>query len=451
MNDNNQNKQPENGSRERNFSWKKMKSNVTVTALVCAITFLILYGLVNIHTISGLASSVLGVFTPILLGGAIAYMLNPLLKFFEYVVFKKMKNTNVIRGLSLLSTYVVALLAIVGFLFLLIPQLVESVADFIGKFDSYLANTAEFVNNAYSRLIGDGEYHEILHSEAIIKAFQEFLSTNEGLFDSVKEIGLGFVNGIKNVVLAIFISIYVLISKERLKAQTKKLTTALFAEHTNYRFYRYLNLCHQTFSGFFIGKIIDSLIIGGITLLTLLIFRIPSPLLISTIICITNIIPVFGPFIGAIPSFFFIFIQDPIKALIFLVLILLIQQLDGNVIGPKILGNSTGLSSLGVIVSIVIMSSYFGIIGMILGVPIFAVLVTIVKEIIEDRLYEKSRPIDTADYYEKDSLVDPREKHEKLFNRMVAPLVSIFKKIASIFKKGDKKKKQSEDQDKDEA
>ena len=444
MNDNNQNKQPENGSRERNFSWKKMKSNVTVTALVCAITFLILYGLINIHTISGLASSVLGVFTPILLGGAIAYMLNPLLKFFEYVVFKKMKNTNVIRGLSLLSTYVVALLAIIGFLFLLIPQLVESVADFIGKFDSYLANTAEFVNDTYSRLIGDGEYHEILHSEAIIKAFQDFLSSNEGLIDSVKEIGLGFFNGIKNTVLAIFISIYVLISKERLKAQTKKLTTALFAEHTNFRFYRYLNLCHQTFSGFFIGKIIDSLIIGAITLVTLLIFRIPSPLLISTIICITNIIPVFGPFIGAIPSFFFIFIQDPIKALIFLVLILLIQQLDGNVIGPKILGNSTGLSSLGVIVSIVIMSSYFGIIGMILGVPIFAVLVTIVKEIIEDRLYEKSRPIDTADYYEKDSLVDPREKHEKLFNRMVAPLVS-------IFKKGDKKKKQSEDQDKDEA
>ena len=373
------------------------------------------------------------------------------MKFFEYVVFKKMKNTNVIRGLSLLSTYVVAILAIIGFLFLLIPQLVESVADFISKFDSYLANTAEFVNNTYSRLIGDGEHHEILHSEAIMKAFQDFLSSNEGLFDSVKEIGLGFFNGIKNTVLAIFISIYVLISKERLKAQTKKLTTALFAEHTNFRFYRYLNLCHQTFSGFFIGKIIDSLIIGAITLVTLLIFRIPSPLLISTIICITNIIPVFGPFIGAIPSFFFIFIQDPLKALIFLVLILLIQQLDGNVIGPKILGNSTGLSSLGVIVSIVIMSSYFGIIGMILGVPIFAVLVTIVKEIIEDRLYEKNRPIDTADYYEKDSLVDPREKHEKLFNRMVAPLVSIFKKLASIFKKGDKKKKQSEDQDKDEA
>ena len=451
MNDNNQNKQPENGSRERNFSWKKMKSNVTVTALVCAITFLILYGLVNIQTISGLTSSVLGVFTPILLGGAIAYMLNPILKFFEFVVFKKMKNTNVIRGLSLLSTYVVAILAIIGFLFLLIPQLVESVADFISKFDSYLANTAEFVNNAYSRLIGDGEHHEILHSEAIMKAFQDFLSSNEGLFDSVKEIGLGFFNGIKNTVLAIFISIYVLISKERLKAQTKKLTTALFAEHTNFRFYRYLNLCHQTFSGFFIGKIIDSLIIGAITLVTLLIFRIPSPLLISTIICITNIIPVFGPFIGAIPSFFFIFIQDPLKALIFLVLILLIQQLDGNVIGPKILGNSTGLSSLGVIVSIVIMSSYFGIIGMILGVPIFAVLVTIVKEIIEDRLYEKNRPIDTADYYEKDSLVDPREKHEKLFNRMVAPLVSIFKKLTSLFKKGDKKEQQPEDQDKDEA
>jgi predicted PurR-regulated permease PerM len=415
-----------------------------LAGLICAIIFIILYALVNLKVISDLASSVLGIFTPILLGGAIAYMLNPLLKFFEFVVFKKMKNSALVRGLSITLSYVVAILFVVGFLFLLIPQLIESISDFIGKFDGYLNNTANYVNHTYSSMIGDGEYHEILHSESIRKAFREFIATNEGLLTSLKDIGLGFVSGIKNVVLAIFISIYILISKERLKAQTKKLTSALFSENANFRFYRYLNLCHKTFSGFFIGKILDSLIIGAITLVTLLIFRIPYPLLVSTIVCITNIIPVFGPFIGAIPSFFFIFIQDPVKALVFLVLILLIQQLDGNVIGPKILGNSTGLSSLGVIISIVIMSSYFGIIGMILGVPIFAVVVAIFKEILEDRLYEKNRPIDTADYYEKDSLVDPRGKHEKLFVRMLAPFAKFFRFVGSWFKKSKQDKQDKE-------
>lgn len=441
MNENKDNQQKDE-PKEKGLSWKKIKGNATVAGLVCAIAFIVLYGIVHITTISGLISSVLGVFTPILLGGAIAYMLNPILKFFEYVVFKKIKNKGVLRGLSITMTYVVAILLIVGFLFLLIPQLIESISDFIGKFDSYLVNTASYINNLYSKLLSDGEYHEIIHSEAIMKAFREFISSNEGLLTSVTEIGLGLVAGVKNTVLAIFISIYILISKERLKAQTKKLTAALLSETANHRFYRYLSLCHQTFSGFFVGKIMDSLIIGVITLVALLIFRIPYPLLVSTIICITNIIPVFGPFIGAIPSFFFIFIQDPVKALIFLVLILLIQQLDGNVIGPKILGNSTGLSSLGVIISIVIMSSYFGVVGMILGVPIFAVLVAIVKEILEDRLYEKKRSIDTADYYEKDSLVNPREQHEKLFVRMMTPIIRLWKMITSRFSKSKKQNKE---------
>ncbi|MBQ9085753.1 MAG: AI-2E family transporter [Clostridia bacterium] len=429
----------------KNSSWKRIKSNVAVAGLVCAIIFVVLYGLVNIRTLNELTSSALDVLTPILLGVAIAYLLNPILKIFEYVVFKKIKNTRVLRGLSLSMTYVVAILIIVGFLFLLIPQLIESIKDFVGNFNFYVENTSKFINDTYSNLVSDGEYHEIIHGESLIALVKGFISNNQSLFDNIKEYGMGLVVGIKNTVLAIFISIYVLSSKERLKAQTKKLTTALFSETATYRFYRYLHLCHQTFGGFFIGKIVDSLIIGVITLVTLLIFQMPYVLLVSTIVCITNVIPVFGPFIGAIPSFIIIFIKDPVKALIFLVLILLIQQLDGNVIGPKILGDSTGLSSLGVIISIVIMGSYFGIIGMILGVPIFAVVVAIVKEFLEDRLYEKKRPIDTADYYEKDSLVDPRDKHEKLFLRALHPFATLFRKIVALFRRTDKKKKREKD------
>ena len=444
MNENNQNNsQNQAEQKETPRPRRRLKGNIAAIGIVCAMTYLVMYFLSHIDAFSGLASSVLGVFTPILLGGAIAYMLNPILKIFEFSVFKKMKNTSHVRGLSITATYLVAILMVVGFLFLLIPQLVESISDFIGKFDVYLTNTSNYVNSTYSKMIGDGEYHEILHSEMIRTAFWNFISSDEGkLITSVKDISLGFVAGIKNVVLAIFISIYILISKERLKAQTKKLTAAFLSESSNSRFYRYLNLCNKTFSGFFIGKIIDSLIIGAITLVALLIFRIPYAILVSTIVAITNIIPVFGPFIGAIPSFFIIFIQDPMKALIFLILILLIQQLDGNIIGPKILGDSTGLSSLGVIVSIVIMGNYLGIIGMILGVPLFAVAVAIVKEIIEDKLQEKNRPTDTAEYYEKNSLVDPRETHKKLFIRMITPLIKCWRWILSkLQKKSDGKNK----------
>ena len=446
MNENNQNNtQNQTEQKETPRPRRKIKGNLVAVGIVCAMAYVIMYALSHIDAFSGLASSILGVFTPILLGGAIAYMLNPILKIFEFVVFKKMKNSALVRGLSITATYLVAILMVVGFLFLLIPQLVDSISDFIGKFDVYLTNTSNYVNNTYSKMIGDGEYHEILHSEMIRTAFWNFISSDEGkLITSVKDISLGFVVGIKNVVLAIFISIYILISKERLKAQTKKLTAAFMTESTNSRFYRYLNLCNKTFSGFFIGKIIDSLIIGAITLVALLIFRIPYAILVSTIVCITNVIPVFGPFIGAIPSFLIIFIQDPMKALVFLILILLIQQLDGNIIGPKILGDSTGLSSLGVIVSIVIMGSYFGIIGMILGVPIFAVVVAIIKEILEDRLHDKNLPVETAEYYEKNSLVDPREKHEKLFVRLISPVVLIWKKILSLIKKFKHNKKDKE-------
>ena len=222
---------------------------------------------------------------------------------------------------------------------------------------------------------------------------------------------------------------YILSAKERLKAQTVKVATAVFSPNKARRFFKYVNLCDRIFGGFFIGKIIDSMIIGTITLVALLIFRIPYAPLVSAIVGITNIIPVFGPFIGAIPSAFIIFMDSPQKALLFLVLILLIQQLDGNVIGPRILGNTTGISSLGVIISIIIMGEYCGVIGMLVGVPIFAVVISIVKEIVDNKLKSKNKPTDTAEYYSIDSLEDPHGVHKKHLAKMFEGIASLFTRI----------------------
>ena len=422
---------------------KRSKSGL---ALFCAFSFLILYIIVNASVFGGFFSAVMSVLTPIILGGALAYMLNPILKLFEFKIFKKLKNKKLLRGLSLLLTYVVALLIIVAVLLLLIPQLIQSIMDFAGKFDYYIDTTVNALNDFIAKLMDNNNMNDVIQKEKVFDAISQLVSKSGDLFSGIMgyivEYGMGLIIGIKNAVLAIFISIYILISKERLNAQTKKLTTAIFSPKGRRRFYHYVRLCDRTFGGFFVGKIIDSLIIGVITAIVLLIFRMPYVLLVSAIICITNVIPVFGPFIGAIPSFFIIFIVDPKKALLFLVLILLIQQLDGNVIGPKILGNSTNLSSLGVIISIIVMGEFFGVIGMIVGVPIFAVGVALIKEMIEHRLRKKELSTDTADYYARDSLVDPHESHETYSQKLFKNMGISFGKLVSKFKKDKKEKDQ---------
>lgn len=397
---------------------KRAKQNMNVVWLICAILFISLYAMVNISSITGIFSGVLSVLTPIILGAAIAYLLNPILKIFEKCVFKKLKNKRTIRVLSLLMTYVVAILALVAFAFLLIPQLINSIKTLVANFDYYMATTADRINRFLSWVMDKNAVDTVIDKETILGFFNNLLSDSGTLFETVAgyvvSYGMGLVVGIKNVFLGIFISIYILSSKERLKAQAKKFTAAVFSNRANSRFKKYVSISHKTFSGFFIGMIIDAFVVGFITLIVLLIFRVPSALLVATIVACTNVIPIFGPFIGAIPSFFIIFIEDPFKAVLFLILILIIQQIDGNVIAPKILGNSTGISSLGVIISIIIMGEYFGIIGMILGVPIASVIIGMVKEFLETKLKSKQLPTDTAEYYASDSLVDPNEQHESL-------------------------------------
>ncbi len=420
----------------------KKKKRLLSVSISCAIIFTILYFITNFSVISGFFSSIFSVLTPIIVGAAIAYMLNPILKLFEFKILRKMKSKRARRGLSILFTYLTAFVFLAAFFLLMIPQLVQSVKDLASKFDTYVDSTIGFVNSIIDKInMGDSISHKV-NREAVVEFVTNFVVGSGDALSTVaeyaKEFGLGLFVGLKNALLGFFISVYILIDKERLHAHTRRLTAAIFKDKARSRMLRYVRIANKTFGNFFIGKIIDSIIIGFITFIALIIFGIEYAPLVSVIVGITNIIPVFGPFFGAIPSAFIIFINNPKDALIFIVLIILIQQLDGNVIGPKILGNSTGISSLGVIVAIVIMGEYFGVVGMIVGVPIFATVIIVVNELIEAKLKKKGLPENIDEYFPAYSLVDPHEIHEKVGERIFKVLSSLFGGVAKKFRKKNK-------------
>ena len=429
-----------------NNSENPKKKNHVFIFLVCAIIFVSVFVIVNISSFSNVFSALFSVLLPIILGAALAYFLNPILKFYEFTVFKKMKNKGVLRGVSILMTYVTLLLIIAAFAAIIIPSLIESITKLVENADDHFNTTADLINKIIYKFT-DNPKHETFFTGESLKAFlTRILNTFLPSSDDAMHIISGVGTGIKNTFLAFFISLYMLISKERLSAQCKKLSAAIFGIKGRKRLYKYFRIIHQNFGGYFAGVLLDALIIMVISFVCFIIFNIPYAPLIAVIIGTTNIIPIFGPFIGAIPSFIIIFIENPTKALVFAILILIIQQLDGNVIAPKVLGNSTNISSLGVIIAITIMGDYFGIVGMIIGVPIFAAAIAIGKEFIDHRLRMADLPTDTAEYYADDSLVDPHEVHETFSQRIFRNMREFLRKLFRIKKKTKKEKKENKDQ-----
>ena len=426
---------------------KEGKKSILSIASACAVFFVIFYLLINISSVGGFLSSILSVFTPVILGFTFAYMLNPILKLFEYKIFKKISNKNVLRALSIVCTYVFVLLLIVAFGFLIIPALVSSFTDLTNKMDSYLISTAQYVNSVIVKFTNNNDFSEYISTEQISNTVMNFFSFSGDVFDVVmsyvSKYGPMLFSGLKNAFLGLFISIYILVSKERLTAQSRKFLAAALKTDKRKRFRKYLRIAHRTFGNFFVGKAIDALVVMFVSLIIFSIFGIPYAVLVAVIIGAANFIPIFGPVLGTIPSFVIIFIADPRKALTFLIIVVIIQILDSIIIDSKILGASTGISSISVIVAIVI-GGFFSIVGMIVAVPIFATLLAILKDVIDTRLRKTELPTDIAEYYASDSLVAPHEHHENISQKIFKGIVSIFKKIANLFKR--KKKEPQNDE-----
>lgn len=320
----------------------------------------------------------INILSPFAGGIVIAYILDPMVKFFYTRLFKEKKGT---RGFAILLAYAVAILLLMLLGWLVVPQIVNSIGMLFTNFPSYIQGVQEmllYVQSEYgidlqqaTKMLDD--------SEAMVKEIYA-MATNAmpQIVASIGSVASNFVA----VFTSIAASIYMLADKDHLLHQLRTLAHAFLPEKVASNTLRICHYANVNFTGFFVGKIIDSAIIGVITFVAMTILRLDFAVLISVFIGITNIIPVFGPFIGAIPSVFILLLIDPLQAVIFCVLILIIQQLDGNFIGPKILGSSIGISALWILFSIVVGGDLFGIVGMVVGVPVFATLYGLAQEFV---------------------------------------------------------------------
>ena len=320
----------------------------------------------------------IGIVSPFAGGIVIAYVLDPMVKFFYTKLFKEKKK---MRGFAILLAYLVAILLFVLLAWLVIPQIVDSIAMLFTNFPSYILSIQDMLGMVQERFGVDlsSATKMLDDSEAMVKEIYSMASAAmPQIVASIGSVASNFVATFTSIAA----SIYMLADKEHLLHQLRTLAHAFLPEKAAENTLRICHYANVNFTGFFVGKIIDSAIIGVITFVAMAILRLDFALLISVFIGITNIIPVFGPFIGAIPSIFILLLVDPIQAVIFGVLILVIQQLDGNFIGPKILGSSIGISALWILFSIVVGGDLFGLVGMVVGVPLFATFYGLAQEFV---------------------------------------------------------------------
>lgn len=429
---------------------EKKKRILTISFFVYAIVLLLAIIMMNFEkftTFTNWLNDKVAIFLPIIMGAIIAYLCTPLVKFFQRVVLKKMKRNPLKRGLSILLAYISLLTLIVVVCFLIVPQLINSIEDLVRKMTdgTYLNFALDTVNNFLNKfLVTEGERLDIIDVNKINNFVTNFFVSSEDILQQGINIAINYASkiftGVKNLLLGILISIYFVIRKENLYAQSKKIVTALFTEKKCSSIFSWCKFADKTFGGFVIGKILDALFMIFACSIAFSIAKIPYAILVSVVIGICNIIPFFGPFIGAIPCGLIILLADPGKLLLYIILLLIIQQFDANVVEPKIVGDRTGLSSLGVIVAIMIMSGYFGIIGMFFGVPIFAIFYTFIMSVIDKKLEKKAASTDIADYYSETSIVDPRRVPEPKSSKLYQKLGKIAVNSVGSFSKKSKNK-----------
>lgn len=382
------------------INWDKKYTTIAIYAFIVICFSIVFANIISkLDAFTGKMSQIMAVFQPFIIGFIIAYLINFILKFYEDRVFKKFikGSKKSLRGVAVILAYLTASLIFYVFIQFVVPQLVESITGLVNDIPRYLYDMKVILEQTLNETDISPEYMTLINDK-LTEITNWVLQLVTNLLPIIGGIVMAFASSVWNIILGIIISVYLLVDKEKFFALGKKVVVALFNDkHANI----ILNLANRTnltFGKFIGGKIIDSAIIGVLTFIILTIFKMPYSLLISVIIGITNIIPFFGPFIGAIPSAIIILFISPIKAVWFGVIILVIQQIDGNIIGPKILGDSIGISAFWILFAILVAGKLFGLVGMIIGVPMFALIYSIVKDVIEIRLSKKGLPTDTTEY-----------------------------------------------------
>ncbi len=353
----------------------------------------------------------LGILSPFIYGFVMAYLLMPvfngLYKRIQPPLSRRLKNgTRIAKGLCSILTLLIGIAVVGILLWMVLPQLVVSVFSLLESMDTYLNEISGWV----AALLKDNPVIERNFLQLYEEFSQQIVNWVQNIaLPQLVELMTGVVTTVSvlfDIFIGIIIALYILNSKDTFCAQAKKMTYSMFSIDRANRIMGRVAYVHRVFGGFITGKLIDSLIIGvlcfiGLRMLIgfgLMTMDQSFALLISVIIGVTNIIPFFGPFIGAIPSTILIMVISPIQAVYFVLFVLALQQFDGNILGPKILGNSTGLSSFWVMFAILLFGGVFGFVGMAVGVPLFAVLYSAVTEVICSLLKKRGLSVDTNDY-----------------------------------------------------
>lgn len=352
----------------------------------------------------------------VVFGCIIAYVLTPLLNFIENKIVigplekrgrQVRSNTGFrrrLRSLSITLSIIIFVLVIVSLFVMIIPQFVESIQSVVENLPVIYNNINQFYNEHISAA-ADPELNQTF-STTLYSAYQSIDSFLENtllpeltsILQTVSKSAISFVRMIVNFIIGIVVAVYLLNSKERLCAQAKKLTYAFFKEKLANEIIGEFRYIHYTFTGFFVGKIIDSIIIGILCYIGTAILRIPYALLVSILVGVTNVIPFFGPYIGMIIGSILILLIDPLHALYFFIFVIILQQVDGNIIGPMILGQSTGISGFWVIFAILFFGGIFGVPGWLIGVPLLAVIMHLISRMTSHLLREKKLSENTDDY-----------------------------------------------------
>lgn len=377
-----------------------------VMFLVIAASILFYVFLQNFSIFKNFIKTMLNILSPVMYGFVIAYLLNPLLRFLENKLFlpmckkfKRLKNPEKLsRALGVFTTLIISLGAVVALFWLVIPQLITSISSMTLKFPDYINKTREYFDGVLKSNPALLEYSNSIFESTIIPYLNNLKPQIASFAQSMAVGAYQFASWIINISVGIIVSIYIMYSKETFASQFKRVCYALFSKEFCKRFLNAADSTDKVFGKYISGKILDSVIVGIICFIVCVLIGIPYAALVSVLVGVTNIIPFFGPFFGAVPSAFIILLEDPMKALIFVIFIIFLQQIDGNVLCPIILGDSTGLSAFWVITAILVGGGLFGILGMFISVPIFAVIYTFVKSFIDVKLEKKQLPI-SADAY----------------------------------------------------
>lgn len=407
---------------------KKYMTIAVYAFLVIIASVSFFYFIKEFSAVGRLTGSFIRLMMPFIYGAVLAYILNPVLNWLEKKVFPRIFHDKVSkrgrRSLGVLLSLIFAVAVVAVFLAILIPQILESIDSLAQSIYAFLPK-AQMMFNEFIEEYGTNEVVASVMSMLDIdvtapsQALQKLAGRSYTFLTQVLPNLFGgvmrFTSGLLDVVVGIIIAIYLLLSKEVFYAQIKKLLFAFFPRRFTQAL---LNLTHdsnQIFCGFISGKILDSAIIGVLCFVGCSILRMPYTVLVSFIVGVTNVIPYFGPFIGAIPSIFIIMIDNPLKSLVFAVFVLVLQQLDGNIIGPKILGDSTGLSAFWVIFSVTFFGGLFGFVGMLIGVPTFAVIYALVRNMAEYLLGKKNMKTQTPDFASAEHPIFQKVKYHQSY------------------------------------